>query len=107
MRILAFAAKQRMKAAPDIPTAIEAGLPGMVAANFNGLFAPAGVSTPIVDRIAALTRAAMADEETQNTLVRSGFEPMVDSGPEPSQRMVAEELARWVPVMKATGFKME
>ncbi len=39
VRILAIAAQQRMKAAPDIPTAIEAGLPGMVAANFNGLFA--------------------------------------------------------------------
>ena len=40
VRILAIAANKRLQAAPDIPTAIEAGLPGMVAANFNGLFAP-------------------------------------------------------------------
>jgi tripartite-type tricarboxylate transporter receptor subunit TctC len=79
----------------------------MVAANFNGLFAPAGLPKPVVDRIAELTRTAMADTETQATLVRSGFEPVVDSGPEASQRMVADELARWVPVMKATGFRME
>ena len=52
VRILAVAREQRLKAAPDIPTAIEAGLPGMVAANFNGLFAPAGVPKPIIDRIA-------------------------------------------------------
>ena len=40
------------RAAPDIPTAIEAGLPGMIAGNFNGLFAPAGVPKPIIDRLA-------------------------------------------------------
>jgi tripartite-type tricarboxylate transporter receptor subunit TctC len=107
VRILAISAANRIKAAPDIPTATEAGLPGMVAANFNGLFAPAGLPKPIMDRIAELTRTAMADAETQATLVRSGFEPVADSGPEASQRMVADELARWVPVMKATGFKME
>ena len=55
VRILAIAAQQRMKAAPDIPTAIEAGLPGMVAANFNGLFARAGTPKPILDRITQLT----------------------------------------------------
>ncbi len=43
VRILAVNATARIKAAPDIPTAIEAGLPGMIAGNLNGLFAPAGV----------------------------------------------------------------
>ena len=107
VRILAIASQQRMKAAPDIPTAIEAGLPGMVAANFNGLFAPAGVQKPLLERIAQLTRAALAEDEVQKSLITSGFEPILDSGPEAAQRMVADELARWVPIMKATGFKME
>jgi len=107
VRILAIAARQRMKAAPDIPTAIEAGLPGMVAANFNGVFARAGTPNSILDRIAQLTRAALADDEVQKTLITSGFEPVLDSGPEEASRMVADELARWVPIIKATGFKME
>jgi tripartite-type tricarboxylate transporter receptor subunit TctC len=107
VRILAIAAKERMKAAPDIPTAIEAGLPGMVAANFNGLFAPAGTPKPILDQITKLTRAAIAEDETQKSLITSGFEPVVDGGPEATDRMVAEELARWTPIMKSTGFKME
>ena len=38
--------RRGIKAAPDIPTAAEAGLPGMVAGNLNGLFAPAGVPQP-------------------------------------------------------------
>ena len=107
VRILAIASTQRIKAAPDIPTAIEAGLPGMVAANFNGLFAPAGVPRPILDQIAQVTRTIMADEDVQKALVRSGFEPVTDSGPDETNKIVASELARWTPIMKATGFKME
>ena len=75
VRILAIAAQQRMKAAPDIPTAIEAGLPGMVAANFNGVFAREGTPKPILDRVTELTRKMMADEEVQKALITSGFEP--------------------------------
>jgi len=107
VRILAINAADRIKAAPDIPTAIEAGLPGMVAANFNGLFAPAGVPRPIQEQLAKLTRTAMADAALQQSLITSGFEPMADSGLEEAQRMVADETARWLPIIKSTGFKME
>ena len=65
VRILAIAANKRLAAAPDIPTAIEAGLPGMVAANFNGLFAPAGVPKDIIKMLADETRAMMADPKIQ------------------------------------------
>ena len=107
VRILAVAAEKRLKVAPDIPTAIEAGLPGMVAANFNGLFAPAGLPKPIIDLIAQATRTVMQDEEFQKPLITSGFEPVLDSGPDAVHRVVTSELARWTPIMKATGFKME
>ena len=105
IRILAIASTQRIKAAPDIPTAIEAGLPGMVAANFNGLFAPAGVPRTIIDQIAETTRTAMADPQVQDLIVTSGFEPVLDSGPDAAQKEVASELARWTPIIKKLGFK--
>ncbi len=107
VRILAVASTARIKAAPDIPTAIEAGLPGMVAGNLNGLFAPAGVPKAIVDRIADATRQAVADADFQKILVTSGFEPILDSGPDATRAFIAEETARWVPVMKAANFKLE
>src|SRR5712675_365822 len=81
VRILAVTARARLKIAPDIPTALEAGLPGMVAENFNGLFAPAGLPKPIVERFARVTHALMADPEFQKPLIVSGFEPILDSGP--------------------------
>ena len=76
----------------------------MAPTNVSGLFAPAGVPKPIVDRLAQLTKAAVAEPEVQKALLNSGFEPIDDSGPEQAQRTVAAELARWTPIIKATGF---
>jgi tripartite-type tricarboxylate transporter receptor subunit TctC len=107
VRILAVTSRQRLRIAPDIPTAIEAGLPDMVAESFNGLFAPAAVPRSIIDPIAQATKALMVDNEFQQRLFASGFEPIFDSGPEDAQRLVVDELARWMPIMKAADFKLE
>ncbi len=107
VRILAVAAEHRLHIAPDIPTAIEAGLPGMVAANFNGLFAPAGLPAPIVDQLTEATRRLLANDEFVQLLTASGFEPSSESGPEQTRRYIADEIKRWTPVMRAANFKME
>src|SRR5882757_2777390 len=107
VRILAIAANKRLASAPDIPTAIEAGLPGMVAANFNGLFAPVGVPKNIIKALADETRAAMADPQVQDLMIKSGFEPVLDSGPEAGQKEVESEYARWTPIIRRLGFKVE
>lgn len=105
VRILAINAEQRLAAAPDIPTTAEAGLKGMVAANFNGLFAPAGVPKDIIERLGKVTREVVADPAVQKALIKSGFEPILDSGPAEAQKVVAEEVARWTPVVHAAKFK--
>ena len=79
----------------------------MVAANFNGLFAPAGVPKDIIKALADETRAAMADPQVQDLMIKSGFEPVLDSGPEPAQQEVAGEYARWTPIIKKLGFKVQ
>jgi tripartite-type tricarboxylate transporter receptor subunit TctC len=104
VRILAIMARKRLKIAPDIPTTAEAGLPGLIAANFNGLFAPAVVPKAIIEQIADATRIAMADPALQDVIVKSGFEPILDSGPEAAQRETASELARWLPIIRKVGF---
>jgi tripartite-type tricarboxylate transporter receptor subunit TctC len=107
VRILAVTSRKRLRIAPEIPTAIEAGLPDMVAETFNGLFAPAGVPKAILDQVADATRAVAADPDVQRRLIASGFEPILDSGPDEAQKLVRDELARWTPIMKATDFKLE
>jgi tripartite-type tricarboxylate transporter receptor subunit TctC len=107
LRMLAVTSPARLIAAPDIPTAVEAGLPGMVSQNFVGLFAPARTPSVIVGQIAEATRSAMADREFQQSFIASGFEPYVDSNPEKAKRFVEVEIARWTPIIKAIGLKLE
>jgi tripartite-type tricarboxylate transporter receptor subunit TctC len=107
IRILAVNAAERLKAAPEIPTAIEEGLPGMIGQLFLGLFVPKATPKAIVDRIGDATRLAMADQEFQKVLLASGLEASAMSSTEAAQRFIAEETARWAPVVKAAGFKVE
>jgi tripartite-type tricarboxylate transporter receptor subunit TctC len=105
--ILAVNAAQRLAAAPEIPTAIEQGVPGMIGLLFLGLFAPAATPRAIVDRIAEASRAAMADPDFQKVLIASGLEAIPDSNSEKAKQFIEEEIARWGPVVKAAGFKVE
>jgi tripartite-type tricarboxylate transporter receptor subunit TctC len=107
IRILAINGAQRLTAAPEIPTAIEQGVPGMIGLLFLGLFAPAATPKPIVDRIADATHAAMGDAEFQKVLLASGLEPVPDSNSAKAKQFMDEEIARWGPVVKAAGFKVE
>jgi tripartite-type tricarboxylate transporter receptor subunit TctC len=107
VRILAVASETRLKVAPDIPTTAEAGLPGMIAGNFNGLFAPAGVANSTVELLAGATRKVMADGDFQGLLQKSGFEPTARSGPAEARKLVTDELRRWTPIIKATNFKID
>ncbi|HYY36531.1 MAG TPA: tripartite tricarboxylate transporter substrate binding protein [Xanthobacteraceae bacterium] len=107
IRILAVNAAQRLAAAPEIPTAIEQGVPGMIGLLFLGLFAPAATPRAIVDRIAEATRAAMADVEFQKVLIASGLEAIPDSNSDKAKQFIDEEIARWGPVVKAARFKVD
>ncbi|HEY6862936.1 MAG TPA: tripartite tricarboxylate transporter substrate binding protein [Burkholderiales bacterium] len=107
LRLLAVTTPRRLAAAPDIPTAVEAGLPGMIAQNFTALFAPAHTPAAIVEQIARATRAAMSDPEFRRQLVASGFEPETDSSPEKARAFVREEIARWTPVVKSIALKLD
>jgi tripartite-type tricarboxylate transporter receptor subunit TctC len=107
VRMLAVTTPSRLAAAPEIPTAVEAGLPGMIAQNFLGLFAPVGTPRTIVEQISAASRTALADPEFQRALVTAGTEPVLDSGPQKTRRFVEEEIARWTPIIKSVGLKVE
>ena len=107
VRILSVNSKTRIRGAPDLPTSIEAGLPGMVAQTTFGIFAPAGTPAPILKRINAVTQQALADGEFQSELVRLGFEPVRDVGPDKAAGVFQDELARWTPILKAVGGKPE
>jgi len=106
LRMIATTAPERLSAEPDIPTAVESGLPGMIAANFTGLFAPARTPQPIIERIAAATSAAMADAGVRKNFADQGMELYLESTPEKTRRFVEEDIARWTPVIHSIGLKL-
>lgn len=107
IRILAAASHERLKGAPDIPTAIDSGMPGFVAELFTALFAPTGTPREIVEQIALATQKALADEDFQRALVKSGFEVSPDTSPARALKFVNDERNRLTPVIKAVGLKLD
>jgi tripartite-type tricarboxylate transporter receptor subunit TctC len=106
LRILAVTSPNRLAAAPELPTAVEA-LPGMVSQQLIGLFAPAGTASAIIAQIAQANHALLARPDYQKMLVETGFEPDLDSSPEIFRRRIAAEIAQWTPIVQALGIKID
>jgi tripartite-type tricarboxylate transporter receptor subunit TctC len=105
IRILAVTSPERLKGVPDIPTAVEAGMPGMIAQLFTGLFLPARTPKQIIDQVYQASQKTMEDPAMQKALVDQGLEPITNSSPDKVQAFIEEEVARWTPVVKAAGLK--
>jgi tripartite-type tricarboxylate transporter receptor subunit TctC len=102
IRILAVNSPERVKAAPDIPTAIEQGVPNMVGQLFLGIYAPAKTPAPAVERLTDASRRALALPEFEKALTDSGFETLSYFG-DAALKYMAEEDARWKPVIDVIG----
>jgi tripartite-type tricarboxylate transporter receptor subunit TctC len=107
LRILAVASPDRLLGAPEIPTAIEAGVPGLITQNLISLVAPAGTPKAIVEQIALATHAGLADDKLQQQFIASGFQPARDPSPERVRQWVEDEIARWTPIVKAIGLRLD
>jgi len=107
LRILAVFGERRLKAAPDLPTAVEQGLPNMVTSIFHGVFAPAGTPAPVIGALHAATQKAWAEGLLQKDLETVGGTPGVDSTPESVARLIRDEVARWTPIVKSIGLKID
>jgi len=105
IRILAVASPDRLKGVPEIPTAVEEGMPGMIAQLFTGLFLPARTPNAIVDQMFQASQKTMNDPAMQKALVDQGLEPITNSSPDKVRLFIEEEVARWTPVVKAAGLK--
>ena len=103
-RILGVNSDRRLKAAPDIPTSIEAGVPDMRVQVFNALFAPAGTPREAVQALREATLKVRSESGFLQDLEKAGAEIF----PHPNEeKFVAEEVARWTQVIKVTGFKTQ
>ncbi len=85
-----------------MPTVSESGLPGYETYSWNAIFAPAGKPMPIVDKLAKACIEAMNDPDVKAKLADLSAVP-VGSTPAQLSDHVKSELAKWGPVVKASG----
>jgi len=102
LKALAVTSRERSSLLPNVPTLIEAGLPGYEVSAWFGLFAPAGLSKSIVDRVAAETAVILKSPEVRKQLRELGAEPEVAS-PEAYAAYVRAEAAKWAVTVKGAG----
>ena len=103
-RILGVNSDSRLKAAPDIPTSIEAGVPDMKVQVFNAVFAPAGTPREVVQLLKEVTLKVRSESGFLQDLEKAGAEQFSQPGEE---KFLTDEVARWTQVIKATGFKTQ
>jgi tripartite-type tricarboxylate transporter receptor subunit TctC len=103
LRALAAFSETRSKVAPDIPTAIEQGVPKMVSYSCVLLAAPAGTPKPVVEQLYQATTKVVNDASFQKDLLVIGFDPVTDSDPQKATQFIRDELAKWGPIAKMTG----
>jgi tripartite-type tricarboxylate transporter receptor subunit TctC len=105
LRALATIGGSRAAATPELPTVGEA-LPGFEVNNWIGLFAPAGTPAEIVQRWNAETMRIMRSPDIQARLPNEGarFAP---NTPEQFGTFVQAEIAKWAPVVKASGARID
>jgi tripartite-type tricarboxylate transporter receptor subunit TctC len=106
LRALAITSPRRSASMPEIPTAVEAGFPSLVADNSYALFAPAGTPAPILARLHAATVAALALPDVRDRLREQGAEVVGNSQAELAA-YVSAEMPKWATLARQAGLKPE
>jgi len=106
LRAIAVTGAARSAALPDVPTAVESGLPRFEAVQYYGILAPAGVPRPIVDRLNKELRSMLTDAAFKKRLVEAGDDP-APSTPEEYAANIKREEGKWAALIKKLGLKVE
>jgi len=97
----------RARSLPDLPTLDEQGFKGFECYTWNAIFAPAKTPAPIVQQLAGAINKALEDPAVYKRLEDTGVDPTPGSSPEKLAAFVKAELAKWAPIIKASGAQLD
>jgi tripartite-type tricarboxylate transporter receptor subunit TctC len=106
LRILAQSNKARSASLPDVPTYEEAGFAGLVIDQWLGIFAPAGVSRDVIQRMNAEIGKALAEPSIRERFAQSGLEPVGGSS-EQFARLYRDDYEKYGKLIKQLNIKVE
>jgi tripartite-type tricarboxylate transporter receptor subunit TctC len=104
LRALAVLSDKRLPGLPDVPTSAEAGLPGVEALVWNGIFAPAGTPRAVIDVLHKELVKAYNAPEIKAQVEATGSYVAADT-PEEFAAFIRAEVAKWGKVGRAAGIK--
>ena len=93
----------RARAMPDLPTLQEQGVAGFECYTWNAILAPAKTPAPIVRQLSTAINKALEDPVVLKRLQDAGVDPTPGSTPEKLTAFIKGELAKWAPIIKASG----
>ena len=106
LRALAVTTPKRVSAAPQVPTMIEAGLPGFEIVLYSGILGPKGMDRAIVQKINGEFAKVVQAPEIKQVYESLGADPIAMT-PQEFEQATVREIAKLGPVVKASGAKVE
>jgi len=106
LRALATTGPKRSAALPELPTMVEAGVPGYESTAWFGLAMPAGTPKEIIARMNAEGQKAARAPDFIKRMTDLGYE-IIGGSPEQMAAMIQDEIKRWGPIVKASGAKVD
>jgi tripartite-type tricarboxylate transporter receptor subunit TctC len=91
---------------PDVPTAREAGLEGLVLDSWIGFFVPAKTPVPIIEKLRDATIKAVQAPETRKRLESNGWQ-VITMSPADTEKFVKNEADKWRKFLQQAGIKAE
>jgi tripartite-type tricarboxylate transporter receptor subunit TctC len=106
LRALAATTPRRTAALPDVPTAVEAGLPGYVTESWVGALAPARVPGVVAEQLTVALKAVVGDVEFATALAELGLEARVLTG-DAFRALIRREITQWSAVVRRLGITLD
>jgi len=106
LRVLAAASEQRNRLLPEAPTFAELGHPKVAVSLWYGLLAPAGTPQAAITKLNSEVTKILQSPDVRDRLQAQGAEPM-PGAPEAFAGFMREEMAKWAPVVKQAGVKLD
>lgn len=106
VRAIAVSSAKRLESLPNVPTIAESGVPGFEVVSWQGIFVPAGVPKPIIDRLHTEIMKILQTPEMQDRLKSLGMQPS-SMTPDQVAAFQKAEVEKWAQVIKAAGIKLE
>jgi tripartite-type tricarboxylate transporter receptor subunit TctC len=103
IRAVGAGVAKRVRALPDLPTLQEQGLPGFECYTWNVIVAPADTPAPIIATLNAAINKSLEDPAVLGRLQDNGVDPTPNVTPQQAGDFIKAELAKWAPIIRASG----